>query len=184
MKFQDLDRSDAKKFFDWFQEQIQTRTDVLALYIHSTPGFENWEKDFSPQSLEILGTWFCQQVTTKKRSEKEIEDIYSKAPDWFKTIQVPDVDISAVTVSISVDIAMYLSQVMQKNVAGLQWKLITSPRSSVNYHQPVLAGKGKMVFNPINIIVTYAYGIIRGSKGPERLRELYDIWANILVNEH
>ncbi|MCC6146909.1 MAG: hypothetical protein IT308_05015 [Anaerolineaceae bacterium] len=181
LRFKEMDRSEAEYYYKWFQNQIQNRICELTHYIQSTSGFESWDSDYTPTSLDKLGVWLYEHVTTRERSKIEIENIYSKSPDWFRAIQIPDYDISFLTVSLSIDIAMYLSQVMQKNIAGLRWKMVTKPRSSDNYQQPVLYGKGKMVFNPVNIIITYAYGIARGSKGPERLRELYDIWANILV---
>jgi hypothetical protein len=180
LRLRELDRTQAKIYNDWFHNQILQRINELTKYIKATPGFENWEGDFTQISLDKLGVWFCQQVTTRKLSEKEIQIIYSKSPDWFNNIKIPDYDISALSVSLSIDIAMYISQVMQKNINGLRWKMVTSPKSSINYQQPVLYGKGEMVFNPVHIIITYAYGIAAGERSYTRLRELYDIWVNIL----
>jgi hypothetical protein len=183
LNFRAISRAEAKTYFEWFQNQIPARINEITRYVQSTVNFEDWKCDGTPLSLDRLGNWFCQHVSIRDRTAEEIEETYGNSPDWFRAIQIPDYEISQLTVSLSMDVAMYLSNVMQTNVVGLKWKLITRSKNSGNYQQPVLAGNGKMAFNPYNIVMTYAYGIARGTKGPNRLRELYEIWANILQDE-
>lgn len=180
MNFRQLNLKQAREYFDWFQIQLPIRIQVLGNYLHSFPNYNEWKVDFTPESLTSLGFWFFERVTTRLRTKEEIEFIYSNAPAWFRNFQIPEFDISTVAISISIDIAMYLSQVLDNNIDGLHWEIKTRPKKHINYHQPVLVCENKIEFNPVHIVLTYSYGIVRGTKGPERLKELYDIWSNIL----
>ncbi|MBC7251337.1 MAG: hypothetical protein H5T62_13750 [Anaerolineae bacterium] len=181
LEFRNMSREEAIRYFNWFMEQIPIRIRVLERAVQSTAGYEDWQADYTPASLEKLGQWFCEHVATRKRTEEEKETIYSKAPEWFRSVEIEDWELTNQTFSLAIDIGMYLSRVLEKNCPGLRWVMVKKPRSDADFQQPVLVGVGKPVFNPIAILVTYAYGIARRSKGPERLKELYDIWANLLV---
>jgi len=141
----------------------------------------DWQADYTPKSLEKLGQWFYEHVETRKRTEKEKETIYGKAPKWFKSVKIKDWELTNQTFSLAIDIGMYLNRALEKNVPGLKWELVRKPKSDVDFQQPVLVGTGNLVFNPTQILVTYAYGVARGSKEPERLKELCAIWVNMLV---
>jgi len=79
------------------------------------------------------------------------------------------------------DIGMYLSQVLMKNVPGLRWEHPLGSPKFVDYGQPVLRGSGRVPLNPVDILVTLAYGLARKTKSGQRLRELYGIWSHKLV---
>lgn len=181
LEFRKMSRQEAKDYFDWFIKQIPIRTNVLEQAVQSTDGYEDWLANYKPESLERLGLWFYEHVETRERTKEEREEIYRKAPDWFKSVEIEDYELTNRTFSLAMDIGMYLSQVFEKNLAGLKWEMVTKPKNDAYYQQPVLAGTGKRRFNPVWILVTLAYVFARRSKGPERLRELYDIWAKLLV---
>jgi hypothetical protein len=183
LNFREMSREQAKEYFDWFKSQIPIRNEKLAKYVQSTPDFQEWKDNFTPQSLDNLGKWFYNHVEIRKRSKEEILAIYSNSPDWFSNIDIPDYDLSSASISLAIDVGMYLSRVMEMNVPELNWIMVTRPKKDVDYQQPVLSGQGYQVFNPVRIVLTYAYGIARKSKGPERLRELYEIWLNILKGQ-
>lgn len=181
--FKEMEKKVARNYLEWFLEQIPKRVLILANYVQSFSGYDNWRSDLTPSSLDGLGKWFFENVTIRKRSGTEIENIYSNGPDWFKNIEIPDYELTDRTLSFSIDIGMYLSQVLMQNIPDLRWKIGPKPMKSIDYQQPVLTGTGKLNFNPIHITITLAYGIANRTKGPERLRELYDIWANLLQHE-
>lgn len=183
VNFREMDGKQAREYFNWFISQIPIRVVQLKRYIQSTQEYERWEADYTSESLNLLGKWFCDQIKTRQRSSEDIETIYANSPEWFRNIQIPDFDLSKVTVSISFDVGVYLSQVIITNVQGLRWEIVTKPKKDVNFHQPVLTNGGYLVFNPVGIVLTYAYGIVQGTKGPNRLRELYEIWAKTLDEE-
>jgi hypothetical protein len=77
---------------------------------------------------------------------------------------------------------------MEQNQPGLKWVMVKKPKNDVDFQQPVLSSTSnlsisKLVLNPIGILETYAYGIARRLKGAGRLREIYDIWVNILTKQ-
>jgi hypothetical protein len=71
---------------------------------------------------------------------------------------------------------------MQKNVKNAKWVQNTTSKKSINFNLPSLSTGGRVVFNPTNLMITYAYGIARGTKKPEGLKELYEIWRDILLD--
>jgi hypothetical protein len=77
--------------------------------------------------------------------------------------------------SIAADVGIYLGEVLRKQRPALRWALCTRPKSDISYNLPVLEG-GKMPVDPIHLAVVLAYGIARGTRGPDRLSELYRIW--------
>jgi len=181
LEFRTMSREVAKDYFDWFMEQIPIRIRILEQAVQSTGGYENWQADYAPESLERLGQWFYEHVETRKRTKEEKEEIYRKAPDWFRSVEVQNWELTNRTFSLAMDIGMYLSQVFERNLAGLKWEMVTKPKNDANYQQPVLVGTGKRELNPVWILVVYAYSLAKGKRGPEGLKELYDIWTNLLA---
>jgi hypothetical protein len=180
LPFREMSKKQANEFLSWFQEQIPSRHLILTHCIQSSPGYQTWEPDLTLESLDGLGKWFFSHIETRKRSKTEFNSIYQHSPAIFSSIEVPDWELTYQTFSISIDIGMYLSQILQKNILGLKWDLGKGSKKNIDYQQPVLVGTGKLVFNPIHIMTTLAYGIANRTKGPERLKELYEIWASIL----
>jgi hypothetical protein len=170
--------------FHWFLEHIPSRINILTQAVRSSPDYAGWINDFTPTTLDGLGQWFYEHVETRMRTEDEINGIYAHSPGRFRNIEIPKYELTNQTFSLAIDVGMYLSWVMEKNVPGLHWKLITRSTNNVYYQQPVLVGRSKLVFCPIHLIVTYAYGVSDHSKGPEVLREIYETWAYILPIEN
>jgi hypothetical protein len=181
LEFRIMSREVAKDYFDWFKEQIPVRIRILEQAVQSTAGYEDWEADDMPESLEKLGQWFYEHVETRKRTKGEKDAIYSKAPKWFRSVEIQDWELTNRTLSLTMDIGMYLGRVFEKNLPGLKWVMVKKPKNDANYQQPVLVGTGKRELNPVWILVVCAYSLADNTRGPERLRELYDIWANLLV---
>ncbi|MCL6591882.1 MAG: hypothetical protein K6U80_18270 [Firmicutes bacterium] len=183
LQFRNITKKEAEKYFEWFLEQIPIRIKVLQEAVNSTPGYEDWKADYSPESLVTLGKWFKQVVTTRKRSEEEIEEIYKRSPEWFRTVKISENDLSPETYSLCFDVGMYLAKVFETNLKGLGWKLITAPKKSVDIHQPVLAGFGALQFNPVMMMSVQAFKVINGKYSDYSLKELYEIWAKYAKTE-
>ncbi|MFB0537485.1 MAG: hypothetical protein ACETWR_21170 [Anaerolineae bacterium] len=181
LDFRTMSRQEAIDYFNWFMEQIPVRIKVLEQAVQSTPGYKDWKADYTPESLERLGRWFYEHVETRKRTKEEREEIYSQAPAWFRSVEIQDWNLTDRTFSLAMDIGMYLSRVFEKNVPELKWEMVKKPKNDADFQQPVLFGSGKLAFNPVWIVVTYAYSLADNTHGPGRLRELYDIWAKLLV---
>ena len=174
--FQSMSRKELKEQFNWYLSQIPQRTEILAEAIHSTTGYDEWNPYFSPESLIPLGQWFAERVETRKLTEEEKARICSTTPDRLKSFVGED-ELTDRTISLAIDIGMYMAQVFLRNVPSLKWKLQLGSKRNFDYGQPVLEGFGnKVCFNPTRMIVTLAWGLENRKRDGGGLRELYDIW--------
>lgn len=177
LKFREMTKKELKAYFDWFQGVLQQRLDELKREVKRTPGFEVWEPDFTPASLLLLGDWFASQVDTRSRTRCEIEEIEACS---FYPIGVPAEELTNRSFSLAMDVGMYLSQVFMRSNSNLRWEQPFSSKKFVDYGQPVLGGFGSAVFNPVRMLVTFAYGVVTKKKNGTGLRELYDIWSKFI----
>lgn len=177
LKFREMTKKELMEYFAWFQDILPQRLDELATAVKHTPGFEAWQADFTPTSLDLLGEWFAAQVETRPRTQEEIREIQSRSSF---PIEVPGEDLTNRTFSLAMDIGMYLSQVFLKNYSALRWDQQFGNKKDADYGQPVLVGFGMASFNPVWMLVTLAYGVASKRKTGKSLHELYDIWAKMI----
>jgi len=174
LKFWDMSKSELREYFKWFMNVLPSRIAELARAVTETPGLEHWKPNNTADSLNSLGDWFATQVATRKRTAEELEAI-NNAPPF--PIEASDRELTIRTFSLAMDVGMYFSQVMLANHPSLCWEQSLSSKNSINYGQPVVVWFGQVDMNPIRLIVTLAYGISRGKRTGNGLRELYDIWS-------
>ena len=177
LDFGEMSKKELKEYFAWFQNILSQRLDELTSAVKQTPGFETWQADFTPASLDLLGDWFYAQVETRPRTQEEIQEITSRSSF---PIEVPGEDLTNRTFSLAMDLGMYLSQVFLKSYPALRWDQQFGGKKNADYGQPVLVGFGVVPFNPVWILVTLAYGVASKRKTGKRLREIYDIWAKLI----
>lgn len=174
--FREMPKSVLKEYNDWFHGISPSRIQILSSTIKTTIGYEKWEPDFSPNSLNDLGEWFSHEVTTRSRTTEEISEIENQSQF---PIFVPDSELTNRTFSLSMDIGMYISQVFLKNNRSIGWSQPFGNKKSIDYGQPVLIGFSTGPFNPVHMIVTLAYGLVSQAKTGKTLRDLYNIWSNL-----
>jgi hypothetical protein len=177
LKFREMSKKELSRYREWFCEVIPERVQVLAEAVKSTPGYRQWEPDCSPDSLPTLGDWFLGQVETRSRTQEEID---SALGQLRISIPVSEEELTNRTFSLAMDIGMYVSQVFLKNHSSLEWAQPMGNKKLVDYGPPVLSGFEKVVFNPVQAMVTLAYGFSRQTRTGDRLRELYDYWAKLV----
>src|ERR1700733_7592246 len=110
---------DLKNYFRWFMNVIPERVSELADAVRRTPGFSNWQPDFTAVSLDALGQWLAGQVETRRRSQGEIQEI---AESLVFPMEIPAEELTDRTFSLAMDVGMYLSQVLLKNSPSIKWK--------------------------------------------------------------
>jgi hypothetical protein len=74
---------------------------------------------------------------------------------------------------------MYLGSMLQSTYPHLRWEQSLSNKRDMNYGQPILIGFGRVALNPVQVIISAAYGIAAGKRGPERLIALWDYWSKL-----
>ena len=178
LKFWTMPKDELRTYHRWFLEEIPERIPELEKAVSETPGYEHWRAEGTRSSLDPLSEWFVGQVETRPRTPEELAEMKGESP--FPIDIEPD-ELTNRTFSLAMDIGMYLSQVLMKNLPGLRWEHPLGSPKFVDYGQPVLRGSGRVPLNPVRVVVTLAYGIARKPQRGQRLRELYDIWSKKLV---
>jgi hypothetical protein len=64
----------------------------------------------------------------------------------------------------------------------LKWGQEIKSKKSVDYGQALLFGTGKLPLNPIQITMTLAHGIERGTRTGQELLKLRAVWAKLLMD--
>jgi hypothetical protein len=124
--------------------------------------------------LNALGDWFASQVETRPRTDSELAEI--KAGSEFG-IGGSKSELTNRTLSLAMDVGMYLGEVMTARHPKLTWEQPLDDPAFIDYGRPVLSGFGGTMFNPVRIVVTFAYGVAAGRRTGSRLREVYDVWS-------
>ena len=174
LKFRQMSEQELKDYYQWFLGMIPKRICELEGAVTATPRFETWSPDLSAVSLDALGVWFAENVETRQRTSEEVDKIQGLST--LKT-DSPEEELTNKTFSLSLDIGMYLSQVLVNNYPNIKWHQPLDDKKFVYFGQPVLIGFGRVPLNPIRIIVTLAYGIASGKQTGIRLKEIYEYWS-------
>lgn len=172
--FREMSKKELRDYFKWFVGAIPGRTIELANALGQTPGFETWQPDGSPDSLDSLGDWLASQVQARPRTDEELQEIKSGSR---YPIDVSGGELTNKTFSLAMDTGMYLSQVLLQNHPSLRWNQEFGNKRSIDYGQPVLVEFGFGPLNPVQIMVTLAYGLVEKTRTGRRLREVYDTWT-------
>jgi len=168
-----MSKAELKDYFNWFLAVISERIAELESAVRKTPGFSTWKADYTPDSLGPLGNWFATQVETRPKTSEEIQDKH-KLP--FPEM-VADEELTDRTISLAMDIGMYLGKTLQNNYGHLEWIQFLDNKRFIDHGQPVLVGFGKVPMNSFRIVTGLTRSIIDKRRTGERLRELYDYWA-------
>jgi hypothetical protein len=174
LQFREMSKQELKDYFQWFLDVLPTRIRELASAVRQTPGFETWQLDGTPASLNALGEWFATQAEAGQRTSEERVEIANRSA---YPIDISNEELTNRTFSLAMDVGMYLAQVLLKNHPSLRWEQPFGSKKFVDYGQPVLVGFGAAPLNPVDIAVTLAYGLVSKRRGGQRLREIYDHWS-------
>jgi hypothetical protein len=170
LKCHEMPKQELQAYFSWFQNVLPQRIAELNKAVRSTPGFEAWEPNLTPKSLDLLGEWFIGQVATRPTTPEEIEELKSQLTF---PIDIPEEELTNRTFSLAMDIGMYFGEVVRKNVARARWDQPLRNKKFVDYGQPVIVGHGSVPLNPVGVAISLAYGIADKEDGGRRLRELW-----------
>ncbi len=96
-------------------------------------------------------------------------------------MDLPAEELTTLTLSLAMDIGMYLSQVFMKNHTQLKWEQPLGSKKFIDYGQPVLVSFKPGPFNPVRMVVTFAYGLVGHRKTAKGLRDIYEIWSKLAV---
>lgn len=179
LKFREMSKEELKEYYQWFMAVMPNRIAQLGKIINATHKYEEWRADYTKESLCDLGNWFKEEVKTRERTVEELEKIEASL---IFPIEINKEELTNKTFSLVIDIGMYFGQVMLHTVPETQWiHILKGSSKHIDYGQPVVRGIGKLAFNPVQIMLTAAYGIASKTPGKGNLLEIYNIWRNILL---
>lgn len=174
LQFRDMTKKELIAYATWLHDSVPGRIAELTDAVKATPGYERWEPNMTPESLEDLGRWFEGQVETRKKGGEEVEQARAKLTF---PVDIPEEELTNRTFSLAMDIGMYFAQVILLNLPGVRWDQPLKNKKFADYGQPVIMGFGTVPLNPVRVVVMTAYGVSR--QKPARLRDLYDTWARM-----
>lgn len=178
MAFASMTKKELSDFYEWFIINLPYCLDDLIQAVWKTSGFESWNADFSPESLDMLGDWFATRVETRDLSLEEIDGIKNK---MTSAIEITTWDLTSETKSLAVCVGMYYGQVAIKNNPLLSWEQLKGNKRLADYGRPVISGSGVVPLNPVRVANVLACGIARGSKTGSRLRGAYEYWSKLIM---
>lgn len=177
--FLKMDKKKLKEFYQWFMTSLPYCIEELMQLITNTTGFESWDADDSPNSLDGLGAWFATKVKKREFTSEEIETIKSKQ---MMPIEFASWDLTDETKSLALYVGMYYGEVALRNNPLLKWEQLLGSRKFADYGQPILRGPGIVPINPVRVAHSIARGFITdGKKDGAELRKAYDYWAKLVM---
>ena len=150
--FSEMNKKQAKQYFEWFIDTIDERLDILQEYITSTGG--DFVLDKTPESLIPLWEWFVDKIEMIPKSDEEINNELEALPERFRgVIKVDDSKFSDETFLLSYNISVYFGEVLIKNHFQTSWGYLTSPKKLHGVNAPQIMGFAGGISD-------YAYGRI------------------------
>ncbi|BEV71197.1 hypothetical protein THUN1379_06790 [Paludibacterium sp. THUN1379] len=171
-----MNKIELKDFYQWFMASLPYCIEELMQLVMNVNGFENWNADDSPESLDVLGSWFVTQVAKRDFNPQElssIEDSVGKSVDFSKW------ELTEKTKSLAFYVGMYYGEVAVKNRLGAKWGQSVSNKSNADYGQPIISGEGILPINPVRVAHSIACRVVDGNADGTSLRKAYDYWAGL-----
>lgn len=176
--FFELTPKQAKEYFLWYTSEIPNRIALLWEYMkQDRPETEPF--DYSPESFLPLWEWYETKIERVPMSKKEIEYQVTQYPKWIENEIRKEVIIKYTdeTLSLALDISIYLGETVLKNYPNLYWGYRTNPRNEFSANRPVilkLLGK-RPYFNPSRIVFVLMVKFCKGDN-ENSLYDLYRYW--------
>ncbi len=168
--FNSKTKEELKMYNQWFIENKSQRINSLIELVKSNSEFENWQSDFTLNSLKQLGKWLTTSIETEKLSEIKYNEKRANTPDY---INIRDWELTAKTLSILVDVAIYFGETFIKEHSDLKWQQYFSKiKKDINHGHVVIKLK-KMELNPVWLIY------ILGGKLADKERNNVDCLINL-----
>ena len=151
--FFELTPKQAKEYFLWYTSEIPNRIALLWEYIkQERPEAEPF--DYSPESLIPLWEWYETKIEQVPMTAKEIESRVRMFPKYLESeIQKNTKKFTDETLSLALDISIYLGEVVVKNHPHLRWNYRTRPKREISVYRPVIDGLNyKMTLDSSRIV--------------------------------
>lgn len=173
--FFELTPKQAKEYFLWYKSEIPNRIALLWEYMkQERPEMEPF--DYSPESLIPLWEWYETKIEQVPMTAKEIESRVRIFPKYLESeIRKNTKKFTDKTLSLALDISIYLGEVVVKNHPHLRWNYRTRPKREVSVYRPVIDGLNyKMTFEPTRIVFVQMLKSVE----KQNINHLYHIYCH------
>lgn len=175
--FQSKTKDELKLYGNWFKENKNSRLNYLIEYIKSTPNYQYWNADFTPESLKELGKWLKENVETEKIPEQEYNKKRDEIPNY---IELNDWDLTIKTRSILVDVGIYFGETYINTYKNLKWQQYFSKiKRDVNNGHVIIKLK-KDDINPVWLLYILGLGLADKTKDENSLHNLFKVWEDYI----
>ena len=110
-----------------------------------------------------------------------IKESLDAVPKWLhEYIVAGKYKLTTESLSIGMDVAIYLGEVFVHEFPQIYWGFFTKPKSRVSVNEPVLLGfENGLDMNPRRIVDTLMWQCANG-KSSEGLYEVFEIWSKFV----
>ena len=176
--FFELTPKQAKEYFKWYMEEIPHRLTLLWNYIYQDcPEIKAF--DFSPEQLIPIWEWYESKIKQVLMTDKEIEDEVKQFPEWLEShIRKNTKKFTDETLSLALDISIYLGEVVIRHYPHLRWDYRIRPKRDFSVYRPVIDGLNcKKTLWPSQVLFVL---MIESSKerNKNRVYDMYCHWEN------
>jgi len=179
LDFAEMSPGQAGRYFDWFIEHKSLRIEELRRLVSREKQGQD-PLDYSRASLAALGAWFDTQIRTRPLRPDELARDRADAPAWLHEY-LPTATFTPRTLSICMDAAIYIAEVMRRHHPMLRWDFIRAPKSSADLHQPVLVPFLNSHLNPFRIMIVIAGKVNGGKSAATELPETFAVWEELVL---
>lgn len=172
LKFRTMSKRELADYFSWFMTVMPERIGILEEIVRTTSGYEAWRADYMPGSLDDLGLWYADQVSTRDRTPQEVAEI-REVHSLSQPISTSE--LTNRTYSLAMDIGMYLGEAVRRTHSDrLRWGQLLKNKRDADFGQVSIMGSCPMVMNPVGLVVSLAWGILTKKRDGAWLREIYN----------
>ena len=179
--FREKDKKELKIYEVWFNENKDKCLLELEYLVQSTLGYEDWQMDYSKESLLGLGKWLKTNVKIQQLSEEDYAKVRATVPDY---IDIDDWTLTLETRTILLDAGIYFGEVFIHNYKNLYWKqhFSSAKNRDINHGNMVisLSNKKGSDLNPIRITNNIGEIFGEGIGSDSELIKLYEVWEKYL----
>lgn len=168
------------EIFKWYTDDIPARLDQLQKCIDADVN-GTVQLTRGKDSLRPLWSWLVANIQLQELTESDLKESLDAVPKWLhEYIVAGKYKLTTESLSIGMDVAIYLGEVFVHEFPQIYWGFFTKPKSRVSVNEPVLLGfENGLDMNPRRIVDTLMWQCANG-KSSEGLYEVFEIWSKFV----
>jgi len=161
----------------WFAQNKEKRIGELIKVVKSTKDYEDWNPNFTKESLVLLGKWLKENITSRKLTDEEYREKGRQLPDYIK---IEEYDLTYRSRSLLYDAAVYFGETFIHSHPELKWEQCLSRAKLYVDVGHMLIKKNSRIMNPVMQFEILGWGILNGTRDQTMLINLFDIWSEFM----